>query len=171
MQLTEKETRYLIDEQLRKVGWEADTLNLRYSKGIRPQKGRNLAIAEWPTNSKVGDRGYADYALFAGKKLVGVIEAKRQHVDIPCVIDYQCKDYAKEIKASDHEYVIGCWGHYKVPFLFATNGRKYLKQLEIKSGIWFLDVRKSSNIPKAQQGWMSPEGLLELLEQDIEKCY
>jgi len=170
IQLTEKETRYLIDEQLRKVGWEADTLNLRHSKGIRPQKGRNLAIAEWPTDSKVGDRGYADYVLFTGLKLVGVIEAKRQHVDIPCVIDYQCKDYAKEIKERDNGYVIGCWGQYKVPFLFATNGRKYLKQLETKSGIWFLDIRKSSNIPKAQQGWMSPEGLLELLEQDIDKA-
>ena len=32
---TEAETRYLIDEQLREVGWEADTENLRYSKGTR----------------------------------------------------------------------------------------------------------------------------------------
>ena len=39
-------------------------------------KGRNLAIAEYPTNSKVGNRGYADYALFVGEKLVGIIEAK-----------------------------------------------------------------------------------------------
>ena len=33
MQLSEAETRYLIDEQLRKCGWEADTNNIRYSKG------------------------------------------------------------------------------------------------------------------------------------------
>ena len=46
MELSEAETRYLIDEQLRRFGWEADTNNLRYSKGSRPQKGRNLAIAE-----------------------------------------------------------------------------------------------------------------------------
>lgn len=48
---TEAETRFLIDEQLRMVGWDADTENLRYSKGTRPTKGRNLAIAEYPTNS------------------------------------------------------------------------------------------------------------------------
>ena len=64
--LSEKETRYIIDEELRKVGWEADTENLRYSKGIRPQKGKNIAIAEWPTNSKIGSRGVADYAFFVG---------------------------------------------------------------------------------------------------------
>jgi type I restriction enzyme R subunit len=54
-----------------------------------------------------------------------------------------------------------------VPFLFATNGRKYLRQLETKSGIWFLDVRQRSNIPRALQGWMSPEGIMELLDRDI----
>lgn len=168
--LSEKETRYLIDEQLRKVGWEADTVNLRYSKGVRPQKGRNIAIAEWPTDSKVGDRGYADYAFFVGIKLVGIIEAKRAFTDIPSVIDYQCKDYAREIKAEHKKYIIGTWGSYMAPFLFATNGRKYLRQLETKSGIWFLDVRQSSNIPKALQGWMSPDGIMELLKKDIESA-
>lgn len=168
--LSEKETRYLIDEQLRKVGWEADTLNIRYSKGTRPEKGRNLAIAEWPTNSTVGSKGYADYALFVGTKLVGVIEAKRHFTDIPSVIDYQCKDYAKNIKKEHSDYVINNWGAYSVPFLFATNGRKYLKQLETKSGVWFLDARKNENIPKALQGWMSPEGLMELLDIDTEKA-
>ncbi|TWH49268.1 type I restriction-modification system endonuclease [Sporomusa sp. KB1] len=168
--LSEKETRYLIDEQLRKVGWEVDTLNIRYSKGTRPQKGKNLAIAEWPTNSTVSDRGYADYALFVGTQLVGVVEAKRHLTDIPAVIDYQCKDYAKNIKAEHSPHLLGQWGEYKVPFLFATNGRKYLKQLETKSGIWFLDARKSTNIAKAQQGWVSPQGVMELLAQDIDKA-
>lgn len=51
MQWNEAQTRCLIDEQLRKAGWEADTINLRYSKGTRPVKGRNIAISEWPTNS------------------------------------------------------------------------------------------------------------------------
>lgn len=166
MKHSEAETRYLIDEQLRKVGWEADTVNLRYSKGTRPEKTRNLAIAEWPTDSRVSNFGKADYALFVGLKLVGVIEAKAEYKDIPAVIDYQCKDYAKTIKSEHREYQIGTWGHYKVPFTFATNGRPYLKQLETKSGIWFLDLRDPANVPKALQGWMSPAGLLELLEQD-----
>ncbi len=167
IKLSEKETRYLIDEQLRKVGWEADSIGLRYSKGTRPVKGRNLAIAEWPTDSRVGHAGAADYALFIGLQLVGIIEAKADHKDIPAIIDYQCKEYPKNIKAEHLEYQIGIWGEYKVPFSFATNGRPYLKQLETKSGIWFLDLRAPSNIPKALQGWMSPEGMLELLEKDI----
>ncbi len=168
MNLSEKETRYLIDDQLRKVGWEVDTNQLCYSNGTRPVKGRNMAIAEWPTSSTVGNHGKADYALFVGLSLVGIIEAKRIMMDIPAVLDYQCKDYARGIKDEHVEYVIGQWENYKVPLLFATNGRKYLKQLETKSGIWSLDVRKPSNIPKAQQGWMSPEGIVELLSKDIE---
>lgn len=167
MELSEAETRYLIDEQLRKYGWEADTNNIRYSKGTRPQKGKNLAIAEWPTDSKVSKNGYADYALFVGLQLVGIVEAKKANIDIPSVIDYQCKDYAQLIKPEHNEYVIKQWGSYKVPFVFATNGRKYLKQIETKSGIWFLDLRNNSNAPKALQGWISPQGIMELLDKDI----
>lgn len=50
----------LIDKQLREVGWEADTDNLRQSKGVKPEKGRNIAIAEWQTNSSVGKNGHVD---------------------------------------------------------------------------------------------------------------
>lgn len=169
-QKSEAETRYMIDTQLRKVGWEADTENLRYGKGIRPQKGKNLAIAEWPTLSVAGNKGRADYALFAGEKLVAVIEAKAEHKDIPSVIDYQCKEYAQNIRPEDEKYVITTWGKYKAPFVFATNGRPYLAQLETKSGIWFLDLRESANMPKALRGWISPDGMLKLLESDIEKA-
>ena len=167
MELSEAETRYLIDEQLRKFGWEVDTNTLRYSKGTRPQKGRNLAIAEWPTDSAVGKNGYADYALFVGLKLVGIVEAKKAAIDSPSVIDHQCKEYAKGIKGEHQEYIINQWGVYKVPFVFATNGRKYLKQIETKSGIWYLDLRSGANAPKALQGWISPQGLVEQLEKDI----
>ncbi len=164
---SEAETRYLIDEQLRKVGWEADTELLRYSKGTRPAKGRNIAIAEWPTDSKAGNKGYVDYALFVDTRLVATIEAKAIHKDIPSVIDYQCKDYSQNIRNSDQAYQIGTWGGYKVPFTFATNGRPYLEQYETKSGIWFLDLRRPDNNARALRGWMSPTGILELLEKDI----
>ena len=164
---SEAETRYLIDEQLRKVGWEVDTQKLRYSKGTRPEKGRNIAIAEWPTDSTVGKKGFADYALFIDERLVAIIEAKAIHKDIPSVIDYQCKDYSRNVRAEDEKYQIGMWRNYKVPFVFATNGRSYLEQYDTKSGVWFLDLRKSDNAPKALKGWMSPTGMLELLERDI----
>jgi type I restriction enzyme, R subunit len=168
IKLNEKETRYIIDEQLKKVGWEADSIRLRYSNGTKPQKGRNIAIAEWPTDSKILKYGTCDYALFVGTKLYAVIEAKSFHNDIISVIDNQCKDYAENIKSEHTEYVIGKWGNYKVPFIFATNGRKYLGQLKTKSGIWFMDTRRTINIPKALRGWLSPEGITELYEKDIE---
>lgn len=167
-QKTEAETRYIIDHQLLQVGWEADTENLRFSNGTRPAKGRNLAIAEWPTNSTVGNHGRADYALFIGLQFVGIIEAKAEHKDIPSVIDYQGKDYPRNIRVEDTRYQVGTWGSYKVPFTFATNGRPYLEQYKTKSGIWFLDLRKPSNVPKALRGWMSPENLLDLLGKDID---
>ena len=166
-QKSEAETRYMIDEQLRQVGWEANTQEFRYSKGTRPQKGRNLAIAEWPTKSTVSQKGYADYALFVGTKLVGIIEAKAEHKDIPSVIDFQGKDYPRNIREEDFEYKVGEWGDFKVPFTFATNGRPYLEQLKTKSGIWFLDLREPSNVPMALRGWISPEGIMEKLERDI----
>jgi len=170
LRLSESETRLLIDEQLRKVGWEADTENLRYSKGTRPQKGKNIAIAEWPTDSTVCKWGSVDYALFVGLTLVGVIEAKPAHKNVSSVIDNQCRDYSVGIRAEHDQYVIqsAAWGEYKAPFLFATNGRPYLKQLEIVSGIWFRDARQDSNMAKPLQGWISPQGMLEMLDKDIE---
>ena len=163
--LSEAETRKIIDAQLEEAGWQADSINLKYSKGTRPEKGKNIAIAEFPT-----DKGKADYALFAGLQLVGIVEAKAEYKDISAIIANQCKDYATSIKSEHSEYIISEWGDYKVPFVFATNGRKYLKQLDTKSGIWFLDTRRNDNIPKALQNWKSPQGLLEDLEKDIEKA-
>ncbi len=167
MSISEAETRMLIDSQLREVGWEVNTETMRYSKGVRPQKGKNLAIAEWPTDSKVSANGYVDYALFIGLEFVGIIEAKRANIDIPSVIDYQCKEYAENIKKEHESYCIKHWGSYGVPFVFATNGRKYLKQLETKSGIWFLDLRDPTNQAKALQGWISPAGIKDLLSKNI----
>ena len=167
-QKSEAETRYMIDEQLRQVGWEANTQEIRYSKGARPTKGRNMAIAEWPTDSTVSKKGYADYALFVGTKLVGIIEAKAEHKDIPSVIDYQGKDYPRNIRKEDAKYQIATWGEFKVPFTFATNGRPYLEQFKTKSGIWFLDLREPSKVPVALHGWISPNGIMERLEKDIQ---
>lgn len=165
--LSEHDTRMFIDAQLREVGWEADTDNLKQLKGVKPEKGHNRAIAEWRTDSAAGTWGRVDYALFVGTQMVGIIEAKKSYLDIPSVIDGQCKEYASHIRKEDREqYCIKDYGDYAVPFLFATNGRPYLKQIETKSGIWSLDVR-NGEAPKALSGWKSPEGLLEELKQDI----
>lgn len=166
--LTEKETRELIDKQLRLVGWEADTSKLRYSNGTRPVKGRNIAIAEWPVDSDVVDGGAADYALFIGENLVGFIEAKKWGKAVASEIDFQGKEYARCVRPEDYSLCLGQWGEYHVPFIFTTNGRDYSEQVKTKSGIWWLDLREKSNIPSALLGWMSPDGLWEKMKEDIE---
>jgi len=95
------------------------------------------------------------------------LQAKAKHKDIPSVLDYQGKDYPRNIRSEDAQYQVGTWGEYKVPFTFATNGRPYLEQYKTKSGIWFQDLRDASNAPKALRGWPSPDGIMELLEKDI----
>jgi type I restriction enzyme R subunit len=45
--LDETETRKLIDEQLCQAGWTVDSTSLRHARGARPEKGKNLAIAEY----------------------------------------------------------------------------------------------------------------------------
>ena len=170
MNWTEAQTRCLIDEQLRKAGWEADTKNLRFSKGTRPVKERNIAIAEWPTDSAFYKNGYVDYAFFIGEKLVAIMDAKKASEDVASTIDVQVKDYATHIKAEDLKYTVGTWGAYQVPFLFASNGRSYIEQIRTKSGIWFLDARSSANQPYPIRNWFSPSDLLEKLGQNIEEA-
>lgn len=163
LDLDEAETRALIDQQLRDSGWEADTKTLRHSAGVRPAKGRNMAIAEWPTNN-----GPADYALFAGTTLIGVVEAKRKRKNISAAID-QSERYAVGIKdSSDFVLAGGPWGEHRVPFVFAANGRSYLKQIETESGIWFRDTRRSANHRRALVSWPTPEGLSGQLEIDLD---
>lgn len=165
LDLDETETRRLIDAQLRAAGWEVDSEELTYAKGTRPQKHRNLAIAEWPTAD-----GRADYALFVGLQAVAVVEAKRQRKDVYGAID-QAKRYSRGyVIKGDETLPGGPWGEYRVPFVFATNGRPYLKQLETKSGIWFCDLRRPGNLRRAIGGWYSPAGLVDSLANDLEEA-
>ncbi|MBL4844674.1 MAG: type I restriction-modification system endonuclease [Planctomycetes bacterium] len=163
LDLSEAETRRLIDQQLRDAGWTVESDQLRHGKGVRPQKSRNLAIAEWPT-----ERGPADYVLFVGLRPVAVVEAKKASKDVSGSLE-QAKRYSRAYELpGDQKTPGGPWGEYAVPFLYATNGRPYLRQLETKSGIWFLDGRVATNHGRALEGWHRPEELLALLEQDIE---
>lgn len=159
--LDEADTRLLIDQQLRDAGWEADSAELRYSKGGRPLKRRNRAIAEWPTMT-----GPADYALFCGMTLVGTIEAKRKNRNVMAVLR-QAERYASDIHMQESEFAEGGpWFEYKAPFAFSTNGRPYLKQVEALSGIWRRDLRDPNNPAEVLAGWPSPQGILERLAVD-----
>ncbi|PTA69000.1 type I restriction-modification system endonuclease [Deinococcus arcticus] len=164
LDLTEAQTRQLIDAQLRAVGWEADTVNLRYGQ-VMPEAGRNLAIAEWPTAT-----GPADYALFVGLIPVAVVEAKRINMAVMGSLA-QAARYSRGLTLTTGlQLPHGPWGEgitaYRVPFLYATNGRPYLAQLKTESGIWFRDARRSVNPSHPLRGWHSPAELLAMLEQD-----
>lgn len=166
VELDERETRRLIDSQLRSAGWEADSENLTYLNGTRPQKGRNLAIAEWQTA-----KGRADYILFAGLSAIAVVEAKRRSKDVSGMID-QAKRYSRgfQVKADEVLPASSPWGEFKIPFAFATNGREFLQQLRTKSGIWFCDLRRPNNLRHPLPSWYSPQGLLDTLAQDIDEA-
>jgi type I restriction enzyme R subunit len=168
IEIDEAATRTLIDARLRARGWDADTPTLRYSAGVRPTKGRNLAIAEWPTKS-----GPADYALFVGTRCIAVVEAKRQNKNVSAFVD-QAQRYSRGFRfEGGAEAIAGPWvetdeSTFLVPFVFSANGRPYLKQVETQSGIWFRDARKPANHRRALVDWPTPEGLLGLLEIDAD---
>lgn len=187
VEMDERTARRLIDQQLRDAGWEADTGELTHARGIRPQRGRNLAIAEWPMG-----RERADYVLFAGLTPVAVVEAKRPRERIAGRID-QAERYARGFQPGDgmepawlqhtrggsgtaasvagrKGWPDGQRGYFRIPFVFSCNGRPYLKQLKDHSGIWFRDVRQPSNTPRALANFHSPGGLMDLLQRDAQQA-
>jgi type I restriction enzyme R subunit len=164
IELDEATTRVLIDDQLRSAGWIVDSALFRHSAGARPEYGKAIAIAEWPTAS-----GPVDYGLFIDGRCVGVIEAKRGVKDVPGRLG-QAKRYASGISLTPDELPPGGpWeqgaDRFRVPFLFVTNGRPFVKQLATKSGIWFWDARPGGGEPRALPEWFSPRDLVERLEQ------
>ncbi|GGK02573.1 type I restriction-modification system endonuclease [Pseudomonas matsuisoli] len=172
--LSEELTRILIDQQLNAAGWEADSLDLSYKKGARPERGKNKAIAEWPTCVPKED---ADYVLFAGLTPIAIVEAKRQRVNVADRIP-QAERYARQLildgdfqPAWQLQGLATGWndgqqGLFEVPFAFACNGRPYIKQLAQQSGTWFRDLRSPAHISRALQDFYTPDGLLNLLKRD-----
>lgn len=119
----EAATRARIDAPLRQAGWEVDSKNLTFANGARPQRGLNRAIAEWPTSS-----GPADYVLFVGLTPLGVAEAKRHVKDVAGRLP-QARRYSRGFAAQGNEtFPGGPWDEHKIPFVFATNGRPFLRQ-------------------------------------------
>lgn len=171
--LSEDLTRILIDQQLIEAGWEADSLDLTYSKGARPEKGKNKAIAEWPTSSP---KACADYVLFAGLTPIAIVEAKRKRINIADRIP-QAERYAREFNlAAEHQppwllagqaqpWSDGQAGHFRVPFAFSCNGRPFIKQLAEQSGTWFRDLRSPANTRRPLQDFHTPGDLENLLKR------
>ena len=177
--LDEAETRAIIDTQLIAAGWLADSETLRFSKGCRADAAKHQAIAEWPTAE-----GPADYVLFNGLTPLAIVEAKKYGSDVSGVIT-QAERYSEHYQIQADEKLpqppgvpqpFPGWFHgqdqngtqhyYRIPFVYATNGRPFLQQLQTKSGIWFRDVRQASHHARALLGWHSPDALKKLLEAD-----
>ncbi len=168
IELDEAATRKLIDHQLRQAGWTVDSQELRFSKGTRPERGKHLAIAEWPTAT-----GPADYVLFVGLVPMATVEAKRKNLNVSAALQ-QAARYARGFTPSDetemHAMNWGTQSEFRLPFIFSANGRPYLRQIETESGIWFRDLRRPDNLSRALDGFYSPEGLSEALKQDKESA-
>lgn len=176
--LSEELTRILIDQQLQEAGWQADSEALTYKNGARPEKGKNMAIAEWPTKFQ-DESGRADYVLFAGLTPIAVVEAKKENTNVAGKIP-QAERYSRGFKIEPPS--IGAWelagmtvawpdegnGHYKVPFVYSCNGRPYVPQLAEQSGTWFRDARSPAHTRQALMSFHSPEGLLDKLKRSKE---
>ena len=168
--LNEELTRIIIDQKLINAGWDADTQEMTYSKGTRPEKGKNKAISEWPTKGHQS----ADYILFAGLTPIAVVEAKRENIDVAGKI-HQAERYSSGFNSLNEMQTAWkvedrtiSWpdtkdGFFEIPFAYSSNGKPYVKQLAEKSGTWFRDLRKSSNLSKPLHDFHSPEGLLDKL--------
>ena len=168
--MDEAATRLIIDQQLSEAGWEADTVNLTYAKGARPERHKNRAIAEWPTQGKQS----ADYMLFAGLTPVAAVEAKRLNINVAGKIE-QAERYSRGMMLTDDhvpawqlEGQHGPWpdgqgGFFSVPFAYSSNGRPLVKQSPEASGTWHRDLRHPSNLKRPLPGFHTPEGLLDQL--------
>ena len=163
LDLDEADTRLLVDDQLREAGWEADTVTLRYARGARPERGRNMAIAEWPTASgrptmpSSSARASSVSWRPSGNGATSPRRSTRRSAMPRASTGAQAASPAG-----------GPWGEHHAPFVFATNGRSYYPQFATQSGIWFRDARLAANGARALEGWPTPEGLAERLEVDRE---
>lgn len=171
----EELTRILIDQQLMDASWEADTQMLTHARGARPEKGKNKAIAEWPTAGKQS----ADYVLFTGLTPMAVVEAKRENVNVAGKIP-QAQRYSRGFKMeAGHKPAwqtagqSGPWddgegAQFFVPFVYSCNGRPYIKQLAEQSGTWFRDARSPANLARALMDFHTPDGLQDQLTRSKE---
>ena len=112
--LTEVQVRKRLDAMLAAAGWDVQdggaNLNL-YVQGDR--RGNGVAVREVTTA-----RGRADYALYVDRKLVGVIEAKREGADLSAA-EAQADCYADHL--TDAQQRLSAW-RTPLPFRYVSDG-------------------------------------------------
>jgi len=133
-----------IDTRLRQCGWEI----IEYRPNIPLSTYTHHAVCEYPTET-----GPADYALFHGGQIIGIVEAKRVSLG-PQNVLIQAQRYAKGILESPFNS-----DGFRVPFIYSTNG-------EI---IWFQDLREENSYSRRISSFHTPEALEEMLQRDPHK--
>ncbi|MGW5102842.1 DEAD/DEAH box helicase family protein [Streptomyces sp. NPDC004100] len=112
--LTEVQVRKRLDAMLESAGWDVQDggadLNL-HVQGDR--RGNGVAVREVTTA-----RGRADYALYVDRKLVGVIEAKREGADLSAA-EAQADGYADH--PTDAQQRLNAW-RTPLPFRYVSDG-------------------------------------------------
>src|ERR1700746_3089827 len=106
----------LIDSMLKASGWKVVPFVVEKSLSSQDR----CAIEEYPTTA-----GPADYALCAGGRIIGIVEAKKLTLGPQNVLS-QAERYSKGASTNPLSF----HGYY-VPFLYSTNGEV----------IWHHDIR------------------------------
>lgn len=107
--LTEAQVRERLDKLLRSAGWKLQDKNEE-----NLYAGQGVAVKEVHTRG-----GYADYLLYIDRKLVGVIEAKREGEDL-AKAQRQASQYATGLT---NEQQISAW-RPNLPFQYVTDGNE-----------------------------------------------
>lgn len=155
------EFRAQVDAQLREVGWEADSTRLSHASGARPEDGKDRAIAAWPT-----DEGTIDYALFLGQHFAGLVMLTTRAGDVGAALEVaQRLAQGRPVEPAlllPHSP----WDAYRVPFLFASDGRPHHGPLRTMSGVWHWDARLPEEPRRSIAGWLGPASIRTRLLSD-----
>ena len=131
-----------IDPRLDAAGWSV----VPFVAGKPLVAYDRCAVTEYPTAN-----GPADYALFVGGVILGIVEAKKVTLGPQNVLT-QAQRYSEGATGNPLAY-----GPYHVPFLYSTNGE----------AIWFADVRHAENRSRQVAGFHTPDALSEMLGRDF----
>ncbi len=135
-----------IDARLKKLGWRV----VRFSGALDLGLLNEIAVEELPTAN-----GPADYGLFVGGKLLGIIEAKKVTVNPQNVLE-QAKRYAAGVFAGAGE-----WDGLRVPFLYASNGAIF----------WHLDARHAKRASRTLSDFHTPAALAERFADEAQPAH
>lgn len=127
-----------IDPRLDNLGWSR--------VDPRPDVGASRSEEEETS------AGPADYALWLGKRIVSVIEAKKVTTGAQNVLT-QAERYSKGLRNAAFNF-----NGYRAPFLYSTNGEVF----------WFHDARHELNRSRRVSGFHTPAALQEYLSRDFE---